>query len=441
MEIELPYNWNPRKDQMPFFKYMQNGGKRAVVVAHRRWGKDDVSLHYTATALMQRVGNYWHMLPKYEQARKVIWSAVNPFTSKKRIDEAFPLEIRKRTLENEMKIEFKNGSVWQLVGSDNYNQYVGSAPIGIVMSEYSISNPMAWAYISPILEQNGGWAIFIYTPRGNNHGKKLYDMAKINDEWFAGLITAEQSSVFSAKQLQNRKTEYFDLFGEEHGTALFEQEYLCSFMSAQLGAYYGKQIKLAKDDGRIGSVPYQPQMEVNTYWDLGMDDSMSIWFIQHIGKCHHVIDYYSSSGMGLEHYAKELKKRGYNYGCHYMPHDAAVREMSSGEVAKTRKEIAEDLGIRPIEIVKCARNMDIIINVHIPAVRNVLATCYFDDVKCWHGIAGLEAYHAEYDEAKKILSNRPAHDINSHPADSFRTFAIGYAVPIKAKTAEELLYG
>ncbi|MFZ5990138.1 MAG: hypothetical protein ACOYWZ_23840, partial [Bacillota bacterium] len=182
--IILPNNWIPRKDQLELWNFLDLGGKRAVMVAHRRWGKDDVALHFTATQAVTRVGNYWHMLPEYNQARKVVWNAVNPRTNQLRIDDAFPKDIRAKTREQEMSITFKNGSVWQLVGSDNYDALVGSPPIGIVFSEWALANPMAWAYLSPILEENKGWALFIYTSRGNNHGKTLYDFARTKDDWF-----------------------------------------------------------------------------------------------------------------------------------------------------------------------------------------------------------------------------------------------------------------
>ena len=130
MEITIPNNWAPRDYQRKLWCFMENGGKRAVEVGHRRWGKDDVALHFTATQLLEHPANYWHMLPIYAQARKVVWNAVNPRTGKKRIDEAFPEPIRSRTSNQEMLIEFKNGSSWQLVGSDNYNTLVGTPPLG-----------------------------------------------------------------------------------------------------------------------------------------------------------------------------------------------------------------------------------------------------------------------------------------------------------------------
>jgi hypothetical protein len=182
----------------------------------------------------------------------------------------------------------------------------------------------------------------------------------------------------------------------------------------------------ARKEGRICKLPHQPGQEVYTAWDLGIDDSMTIWFFQPIGKAFHFIDYYENSGMGLEHYAKIIKDKPYVYGGHIMPHDAEQREMTNGDIAKSRKEVAEALGIKPIQVVNRARNMDIVINVHIPAVRNVFPSCWFDEKNCARGISALEGYHSEYDEEKKILSNKPYHDWTSHGADGFRTFAVGY---------------
>ena len=117
---------------------------------------------------MQRPATYWHCLPEYGQARKALWTAVNPHTGKRRIDETFPDEIVKNRLNNEMFIELVNGSTWQLIGSDRYDATVGSGPAGIVYSEWALSDPSAWGYHLPMVEENNGWAAFITTPRGNN---------------------------------------------------------------------------------------------------------------------------------------------------------------------------------------------------------------------------------------------------------------------------------
>jgi len=84
------------------------------------------------------------------------------------------------------------------------------------------------------------------------------------------------------------------------------------------------------------------------------------------------------------------------------------------------------LGINPVIVVKRARNMDVIINYQIPAVRNILGSCCFDAKRCERGINALENYKAEYDESKKVLSNRPLHDWTSHGSSAFIVFAVGY---------------
>jgi hypothetical protein len=114
------------------------------------------------------------------------------------------------------------------------------------------------------------------------------------------------------------------------------------------------------------------RLEVYTFWDLGVDDSTTIWFMQFTGMQVRVIDYYEATGYGFEHYAKELKAKPYVYGEHYMPHDASVRELSSGEFAKSRQEVAEELGIKPIVIVERARDIQAVIT-GIGSVRNILS--------------------------------------------------------------------
>jgi len=128
-----------------------------VLIEHRAINLRPL-LHWAATQCIERPATYWHMLPAYSQGRKAIWTAVNPHTGKRRIDEAFPHELRANTNEQEMFIRFKTGATWQVLDSDRYDAAVGSPPAGITFSEWALSNPAAWAYLAPILIENGGWA-------------------------------------------------------------------------------------------------------------------------------------------------------------------------------------------------------------------------------------------------------------------------------------------
>ena len=170
--MKIPHNWKPRSLQIPAWNYwIRDGGRHMELVWHRRFGKDDVALHGTAVKAFERTANYWHMLPLANQARKAIWDAVNPRTGIRRIDEAFPQEIRSNTRDNDMLIRFINGSTWQVLGSDNFQSAIGSTPAGIVYSEWAQSNPSARGYLRPILTENGGGQGYITTPRGKNQSQ------------------------------------------------------------------------------------------------------------------------------------------------------------------------------------------------------------------------------------------------------------------------------
>ncbi|TFH60878.1 MAG: hypothetical protein E4G90_09920, partial [Gemmatimonadales bacterium] len=267
--MDLPYNWWTRPYQDNLWRYLAGGGKRAVAVWNRRSGKDDVSLHWTATCAMQRVGTYWHMLPQANQARKAIWDAVEPRTGHRRIDDAFPLEIRENTREQDMLIRFKGGSTWQVLGSDSYNALVGSPPIGVVFSEYALADPNSWAFLRPILAENGGWAMFISTPRGRNHLQRMYDFARKDPLWFGELLTLNDTHVITPEQLDQERRELAAERGDEEAENIINQEYFCSFDAAIAGSYYGKIIVNLEKQGRITEVPYDPRLPVTTAWDIG----------------------------------------------------------------------------------------------------------------------------------------------------------------------------
>lgn len=185
------------------------------------------------------------------------------------------------------------------------------------------------------------------------------------------------------------------------------------------GAYYADLMSAANASGRICSVPYDPSVPVNTFWDLGMSDQTSIWFHQQVGREHRFIDYYANHGEGFAHYAKVLKELPYIYGNHHLPHDAEVRELTTG---KHRREVLESLGVKPIEVVPRIGHL----NEGIEMVRQVLPMCWFDEDKTAQGVKCLRSYRQEYDDAKMTFKPRPLHDWASHGADAFRQFAQGY---------------
>lgn len=189
------------------------------------------------------------------------------------------------------------------------------------------------------------------------------------------------------------------------------------------GAYYAEQYKKAEEEDRITKVPYDESLPVYTFWDLGISDSMAIWFIQFVGKEIHVIDYEEGEGEGIKYYIKILKEKGYIYADHLFPHDGDARELTTGV---TRRETAESLGLKPIKIVSKLPVSD-----GIDAVRNIFSRCWFDAVKCKDGLSALKKYKKELDEKRQVFKNTPVHNWASHGADAFRTFGVGYGQYIK----------
>ena len=416
--IRLPNNWQPRPYQRPLWDYLENGGKRGVAVWHRRAGKDEVALHWSAVAMHMRPATYWHMLPEAKQARKAIWNAVNPHTGRRRIDEAFPPEVRSNTNDQEMFIRFKCGSTWQVVGSDNYDSLVGSPPAGIVFSEWAIAKPSAWAMLRPILLENKGWALFIYTPRGRNHGQSILRTAEEEEGWFGQRLTVDETGLFTPEQLEAEKRELMTLYGQDEGDSLFQQEYYCSFDAALMGSFYGRYINEAEKDERVRKVPYDKAAPVHTAWDLGFTDDTSIWFFQVVRGEIHIIDYYERSGEDVAHYVKVLQDRPYVYGKHFVPHDARPKTFASG--GRSILEQAKALGV----------TMTLVPNVGvqtgIQGVRVILPRCWFDKDKCRDGLEALRQYQREWDEDKRTFKEKPLHNWASHAADAFRYLAVAY---------------
>lgn len=393
-----------------------------MAVWHRRAGKDEVGLYWTARAANLRPGNYWHLLPEAAQARKAIWDSVNPHTGRRRIDEVFPAAMRLSTRDEDMRIRLWNESAWQVVGSDNYDSLVGSSPVGLVFSEYALGDPAAWDYLHPILAENAGWALFIYTPRGKNHGHALLRMAETQPGWFAEVLPASKTGVFPPDVLATERREYeMGELGADLGAAMYAQEYECSFDAAIQGSYYGGLLGKADLEGRIGAYPHDPAALVTTAWDLGYGDDTVVWFAQIVEGETRVIDYYANRGMALDHYAKIVRDKPYNYHAHLLPHDGAKGELIAGS---TIVETAKTLLGRGVEVLPRVSVED-----GINAARLLLPRCRFDAVRCADGIEALRQYRRDWNDERKAFSDRPRHDWSSHAADAFRYLAMGLKAP------------
>lgn len=436
-DIKIPHNFIARDYQIPFLSEVEKAmnGESEVryfyQVWHRRSGKDKTNIaDVVPRRLVQSPCLVKYVYPTLVMGRDNMWDAIGADGFK--YTNHIPEEIRTgnanksrmtipvRNLEYDSVLE--NNSIFQIAGSDRPDSLRGGNSRLFVFSEWADQDPYAWDVVEPILRENDGIAVFNTTPKGDNHARALLEYAKDNPKWFVQLLTANDTGVFTPGELEHIErdiTKRFEANGRsvEEARAYFEQEYMCSFSSPVVGSYYGAGIRKAENEGRITKVPYEVGVPVETFWDLGMDDSMTIWFLQVVGQELRMIDYYENSGEGLAFYIKKLQEKSYVYGKHHAPHDIKVRELGTG---KSRLEVARKLGIN-FEVAP-----KLLVQEGIDASRSIMNRCWFDSDKCSRGIMALKNYRKDWDEKNKVFRKTAKHDWSSHGADAFRIFGTSY---------------
>lgn len=351
---------------------------------------------------------YAYVAPTYKQAKMIAWEYIQDFTRNIRGFEANKSELTV-TIHRQGA---KKGNTWvkkpdkikfMLLGADNPDALRGIYLDGAIIDEYAQCDPSIWGeIIRPTLTDRLGWVIFIGTPKGQNHFFRQMQRAELNPSWFTKRYKASETGVIPASELDEMA---MDMTKEEYA-----QELECSFTAALVGAYYGKLMNKLTDQGKIGDFPYDPAFPVDTFWDLGIGDSLTVWFRQKLHGRFRYIDYLETSGSSLPDVAKKIKEKPYAYGRHVLPWDAKARELGTG---LTRQEIL--------------RNHDIIAEIQkrqavddrIQAARNILPMCEFNIPATDRGVECLRNYQKEWDNKLMMFKNKPKHDWSSHGADSF----------------------
>lgn len=388
-----------------------------VLVCHRRFGK-------TVFSIMEMIDKglncdlknpqYAYISPTYGQSKRVAWEYIKDFTKNipgARANEA-DLRVDIPRPDRGDKIRF------MLLGADNPDSLRGIYLDGVILDEYAQCDPIIWGQvIRPALSDRKGWAIFIGTPKGQNHFYNIYyqgvELAGQGRNWFCQMYKASETGVVDEEELDEAKA----TMSEEE----FEQEYECSFSAALLGAYYGKYLNDLEKRGRIIDFDYDPTCAVSTYWDLGISDTTAIWFIQQVGSEIRVIDYIENAGVGLEWYAKEIQNRPYVYEQHGIPHDGAARELGTG---RSRQETLLDYGLRT-HIIPRQSVADGINSVRILLKKNI----WFHKTNCARGIEALKNYQRKYDSKNQMFVDKPLHNWASNGADAFRMAGLDLQLP------------
>jgi phage terminase large subunit len=396
-QIVIPYS--PRAPQLAIHDAI-DASRFTVVVAHRRCGKTVSAINHLIKAAVlneKKDPRYAYIAPTYGQAKRVAWDYLQEYTR--------PLGATYNV--SELRADFWGRRI-SLYGSDNPDSLRGQYFDGVVIDEVGDQNPKIWnEIIRPALADRLGWALFIGTPKGNNHFHDLAERAKTEDDWSFLEFKASQTKIIAEQELKAAL--------REMGQDKYDQEFECSFNAAVEGSYYGSIINDLEANGRIAEFPRDDLCRSFTAWDIGMGDSTAIWVAQVAGKEVRLLDCVENHGVGLDWYVSWLRENNYQSFDHILPHDVEVRELGTG---KSRKEVLQEAGLN----VTVAPRLSIADGIQ--ATRRLLPRCWFHpDTK--QGLNALRNYRKEYDEKRSVFYDKPLHDWSSHFSDAMRYLAVG----------------
>ena len=395
--IEIPYK--PREHQLALHDALDKN-RFVVGVMHRRFGKTVAAINQIVKQAIEcqlEAPRYAYVAPSYKQAKRIAFDYLVKYTR--------PLGAVANI--SELRVDFWGRRI-SLHGAEDPDSLRGSYYDGIVLDEVGDMNPKIWNEIlRPALADRLGWALFIGTPKGNNHFKDLRDRATKTEEWAMIEFKASQTNIIPEKELWSSR--------QEMGEDKYQQEFECSFNAAVEGSYYGQIINDLEAKSRITTIDRDDLCKSFVAWDLGMGDSTCLWVAQLAGKEVRLIDCIENHGVGLDWYVSWLRENKYEGFAQILPHDVEVRELGTG---RSRKEVLQEAGL---EITVAPR---LSVADGIQAVRRLLPRCWFDH-KTKPGLDAIRNYRREYNEKQQVFYDKPLHDWSSHYSDAFRYLAIG----------------
>jgi len=377
------------------------------MVCHRRAGKTVAcvaDLNDAALRCVKKDGRFGYIAPFFVQAKDIAWQYLRGFAT----------QIPGVTInESELRVDYPNRARVRLYGADNADRMRGLYFDGVVLDEPADMRPSVWPeIIRPTLSDRAGWAVFIGTPKGRNEFYSIYNRACASDDWFSMLLPASTSGILPQEELDDARA---TMTPEQ-----YEQEYECSFEAAILGAYFGKEMHDAMRDGRIGDVPYDPDLPCYSAWDLGKGVNMPVWIWQPTANGVNVIDFVEGEHSdGIAQVLKKIHDLPYRVEAHYVPPDARTTDIGGGR-SRIEQLILSDR-YNPPRIVP-----ELKIDDRIAAARLTLPYTRFDAVRCRFGIEALIQYKADFDEALKTFRDTPLKNWASHPADAFQVLACAW---------------
>ena len=409
------FKYNPRAQFLPYHNRTQ---RYAVLICHRRAGKSFCTLNdIIVRALTPRPDGlrqqFALMAPTQKQARTIAWAYLKEQT------QCFEGLGGYKSLEQHLTITLPDplnasrpGSTIMLVGAENAESLRGLFLDGICIDEAAdIPDYVVTQIIRPALADRQGWLTIAGTVKSiDDYLWRTYELAqKVPGTWFSMILKASASGIIQPEELIDLKQ------------SMTEEQYAVEFECDVKAAVTGKILLPYMNMQQITRVPYDPSgSPVVVGWDLGISDSMALWFLQTCGREPHMINYHQATGKGFDYFVNWMAKLPYagRIRAHLLPHDASVRELGNG--GKSRIQSLRELGLTGLKRVpKLSKDMQ------IEAGRMMLPMVWFDEEKCSEGLKGLRNYAFTFDPKRNVFSLAPKHDQWSNPADAFLTTAVG----------------
>ncbi len=412
LTIVIPYRPRPPQSEL---HALLKAHRFVVAVTHRRLGKTVMAVNHLlrcALTCKQKRPRFAYIAPTYRMGKATAWDFLKVYSR------AVPgVEFN----ESELRADYPNGGQVRIYGGDDPDNLRGLYLDGAVLDEYGLHQADIFTtVIRPSLADRGGWALFLGTPNGKNQFYAIAQQAQSGLEgWAFARYPASDTGILNPAELLSAR----QVMTEDE----YAQEFECSFEAAVKGAIYSTELAAARTAHRVGMVPYDPVLPVDTDWDLGVGDATAIWFSQSLRSGEiRLIDYYENTGEGLPHYASVLQRKGYTYGQHWAPFDIEVKELGSG---RSRWETAKSLGLT----FRIAPKLTIDDGIH--AARMLFPKCWFDAVKCAPGLEALQHYRRDYNSRLQEFKPTALHDWSSHGSDAFRYLAVRQKTPVDKREA------
>lgn len=374
------------------------------VVMHRRAGKTVMAIFAGLEAQLScplpspRVG---YIAPYLKQAKKLAWDYLESVTR----GGGKHFEINRGDLFTRF---VHNDGKFMLLGADNLEAIRGMYFDLIVVDELADCDPRLWnAVIRPALADRKGRALLMGTPKGRMN--MLYDLSLKTDDpsWSFHKYDVTQTDMLDAEEIEAARRDMPD--------ALFQQEFMCSFNAALVGAVYGREMNDLQASGRFLRIPYDPAYPVVTAWDLGYADATAIWYLQLIGSEIRAIEYEEHTLKSLVEIGNHVRRKPYTFDRHYGPHDLHQHELGSGN---SRADILSRLGIEFEPPVNWP------LEDGIEATRALIPHLAIDTEYARMGLECLINYEYVFDESARSFKTQPRHNWASHGADAMRMLAV-----------------